>query len=139
MSRRVEASSSHLGRDRLTLRIHIHTWDRRGKLDFLGLAQPIAGGHYGLGNVGDIRWREGLINQRLSVAHFGAKPRPGADPVNLALDQTLRFARIRQLKDLKLDARRTGIDNEDRVDSASNRRQCCLAPPRRGVKNGCRA
>ena len=87
------------------------------------------------GAVGDVLRCVGLIDQRFAVTAFGSKPRPGAYAVDLTLDQALRIVRICVLKGLKFDARRTGIDDKDRIHGTSSRWECCFVAPGGSIKD----
>src|SRR5262249_23707046 len=76
----------------------------RDEPDLLRLAQPRAGRRQGRGDIWDFLRCISFVDQGAAIARFGAKPRPGADAVDLALDETLRIAGIWQVKYLEFDA-----------------------------------
>src|SRR5215472_4541546 len=78
--------------------------DRR-KLDFLGLAQPIARGAYRGGDVRNFLRRIRLVDERLAVARLGPQPWPCINSVKLAFDVTLRVTGGSLVKYLEFDTR----------------------------------
>ncbi|MGX1292884.1 hypothetical protein AB7M75_002792 [Bradyrhizobium ottawaense] len=95
------------------------------------VAQPVAGNRHGGGHIGHSFNRIGAIGQRIAARTAGAQARAAADAVHLSLDLTPERTVAQCRIDLKLDARRAGIDDQDRVhgdhaatDGAFWRRAC---------------
>ena len=86
----------------------------RSRYELLRFAQPRARGEECGRNVTNLGRRVRLIDQTFSVGVFGAQLWARADAVHLPFDQALQStAPIR--KYLEFDARRAGIDDQDRV------------------------
>ena len=92
-----------------------HAMANRDQVDFLRLAQPCPGSPQRGWNVVHAVRGVGLVDQLFVFAAFDAQPRPRADAVHLPFEQALWLIIPINAKYLKLDARRTGIDDQDRV------------------------
>jgi hypothetical protein len=95
----------------------------------------LTSGGYGCGDIGDFLRRVGFINETLSVTDFSTEPRPGANSVKLAFDETLRVAGSLLLKYLEFDARRARVDNKGRVHRRSRSGQGRFVSTRGSVEN----
>ena len=82
------------------------------QFDRLGFPQPVARDRNSCRNIGDFVRCEGSIDERRSIARFGAQPRPCADPVDLPFNQPRRIFVFQKSKYLEFDARRSGIDDK---------------------------
>src|SRR5262249_32139495 len=86
------------------------------KIDLLRAAQPIAGHLNGGWQVRNLVGAVCLVDQRLFVWAFRFQARSGADTVDLTFDETVKFAAgATGGEDLEFEARRSGVDDEDRV------------------------
>jgi hypothetical protein len=91
-----------------------HAMADRDQVDLLGVAQPRADFQHGGRQVGHLLHRIALIDQRFSVGAAGAQARPHADAVHLAFDEALEIGTAGSVQ-LELDARRSRVDDEDRI------------------------
>jgi len=75
-----------------------------------------------------------LIDELAFARAFGSHSRLRPDTVDLPLDQALRVSPAVRTEYLELDARRTGVDDEDRIHWSTPRawRCCCGARARKG-------
>ena len=69
----------------------------------------------GGGYVGHVRDRPGVVDEDLALHVLGDKPWTNADALNLAFEATLQLITGASREQLKLYARATGVDDEDRV------------------------
>jgi hypothetical protein len=88
------------------------------QIDLLRLAQPSAGFKYRRLKVRYFVRCKCLVDQRRPVASRRAHAGPLADAIDLPSDQAIEILRSVDGEDLKFEARRARIDDEDRLHGA---------------------
>jgi len=109
------------------------------RLQLLRLAQPGSCERKRGRRIAHALRRVGRIDQPRPIGRRGAKPRPHADAIHLALDQPLEGALPVGLVHLELDARGAGVDDEDGVHRSLRRRQRRRAAARMRIEHCDRA
>jgi hypothetical protein len=92
-----------------------HAVTNREQVQPLGLAKPGGHGGHRRGNVGDLVRCVGFLDERGLIAPACRKVRPGADALELTFDQKSQLEGLLDGENLELDARRAGVDDEDRI------------------------
>ena len=88
------------------------------EIDLLRLAQPRASFKYRRLEVRYFVRFKRLVDQRRPVASRRTQSGPHSDAIDLPSDQTIEILRSTDRKDLKFEARRARIDDEDRFHGA---------------------
>src|SRR6516162_903550 len=111
----------------------------RDKIEALSFAEPLC---YRGNRSRDIRYLLRFItpvDQGRFVVCLGSEPRLGTYPVDLTFDEPFELTITLNSKYLELDARRAGIDDQDRIHDASRRRHGRGAPAGVGIEHRDRA